>query len=164
MKMSLNLEFDSISEMNDWLVREAALVQSTPVIDPCWNVSTIASQVEERKANLMADMVATGAIEVKEKPKPKPEKPKRKRRTKAEMAAARAAEAPVSQTDVAKGQTDVAKGNGKDTADMTEFRDLLNANPRAAMQALDDIIGKDRSFSSGTPEQQQRILTQLRGG
>ena len=77
MKLTLSLDFESIQEMQDWIVREAALLQVT------------------------ADVAAyKKTVELKEKlesePEPaaetKPVKAKRKRRTKAEMAAVRAAE------------------------------------------------------------------------
>ena len=74
MKIHLNLEFESMVEMQDWIVREAELLQLSPIMADA--VPLIQPVAENPPAE----------------PAPAP-KPKRKRRTKKEMEAARAAEA-----------------------------------------------------------------------
>lgn len=163
MKLILNLEFESLAELDDWIAKEAAL--RVPAVDQLKPAA-----VEEHKAA-------------------RPAKPKRKRRTKKEMEAARAAIAgAVEKVEVAKADltpekveaasvaldeaveavevATSAKGNGDGSAlSLAEqFRDLINDNPKAAIGALDRIIGDGKAFREGTVEQQQAVLTELRGG
>ena len=167
MKLILNLEFESLAELDDWLAEEAAL--RVPAVDQLKPAA-----VEEHKAARAAEV---------------PAKPKRKRRTKKEMEAARAAIAgAVEKVEVAKADltpekveaasvaldeaveavevATSAKGNGDGSAlSLAEqFRDLINDNPKAAIGALDRIIGDGKAFREGTVEQQQAVLTELRGG
>ncbi len=181
MNLTLTATFESVEEMQDWIVAQAAMLAPPAVIvkgklppevfeEPTH--SQVIRQVETRKGNLKAD------IEKLEEPAPKP---KRKRRTKAEMAAARAAEEAeknvsierAADGDVGDEQTaEVSSGNGKDkiTEPKISETELRRQYAEAFRSVLEDRLeegiklvqsaGLSR-FSEGTIDQQVAILGTL---
>ena len=156
MKMTLTATFDSIEEMQDWLVAQAKALQ--PVVP---------AQIELG----LTEAAATAAPVEEPAPagKTSEPKPKRKRRTKAEMEAARAGTvkekgAQVQESLTAKG------GNGADEAPAISEDVLRQQYAEAFRGALEDNLeagiklvkgaGLTR-FSSGTLEQQSAILDAL---